>query len=264
MNSFYNYVLACIVLLSVGTLWFWTKENNQSSESTLVVGMMSGWAPYMSVNLQGEYEGFDVDVAQEIAKRMNKKLVIKDLGSLSSLFIALQQQQVDMIFSGLDITQKRLAEMSMVPYTGQEIKHYFLAFWQQVPQGIKTLHDLQNLDQPTICVEPGASPERLLDRYSFLIKKPLASVADMMLDVQYGKSHAAFLEPHVVNQLLKKKMSIKTCRIDLPSEFQVFGAGIAFKKESQLVQPIATIIKAMRSDGTLAFLEKKWNLEGIL
>src|SRR5436190_19464360 len=96
------------------------KENRAVQRPALVLGTMSGWPPYVSVNQQGEYEGFDIDVAHIIANKMNSQLVIKDMDTVA-LLGALDQNKVDFLMTGLCITNERLKRIAMVHYTGEPI-----------------------------------------------------------------------------------------------------------------------------------------------
>ena len=137
MNK-YILLLTGVFTLFLTLFFFYPRLKQQSSEA-LTVGMFV-WAPFMSINSNGDYEGFDVDVANELARRMNRKLDIKDLGFLTSCFIALEQNKIDLIISDLDITEQRLQKLVMVPYFGQEVKAFSLLFWN---------YSFQNLSTPT-------------------------------------------------------------------------------------------------------------------
>ena len=65
-------------------------------EVDFIVGTTSAYAPYVSLDEQGKYVGFDIDIAEELAKKFGRSLVIKDLGSLPSLFLALKQNKIDL------------------------------------------------------------------------------------------------------------------------------------------------------------------------
>ncbi len=238
-----------------------TKTNN----STLVVGMMSGWPPYMSINKQGNFEGFDVDVAKKLAKKLGKKLIIKDIGGLTPLFLSLNQNKIDLIFSGLDITKKRLKALDMVQYAGQEIKSFYLLFWNKIPEGIKTINDLKKLKNNTICVEPSSPSELFLSQPKFngINKKPIGKTIDMILEIKYGKSLCAILEPLIVQDLQNKNPKIKILKVPLPKEFQIFGIGIALKKNSNLTQNIKAAISSLQKNGIIKKLEQKWNIQEV-
>jgi len=263
MKTRFNYIFG--LLLIVASYFFIykviQKNNVDQNIKPLVIGMMSGWAPFMSITPQGNYEGFDVDVATEIAQRLGRPVEIKDLGSLASLFIALEQNTIDMVFSGLDITLQRRNNYTMIPYTGQTVKDFYLVFWKAIPENIQHIEDFKQYPQATICVEPGVSTEKFIDQFNFINKKSIGATSEMILDIQYGRSLAAFLEPQVAKRLQQKNPEIKTLPVRLTPEFQIFGMGIALKKDAALSKNVETAIMAMRNDGTLKKLEIKWQLE---
>ena len=253
-----EFFISAIIALVFGVICLVSRPTKKP-DTTLTVGMMSGWAPFMTINPKGEFEGFDVDVAQNIAQRMGKKLEIQDLGSLASCFIALEQNKIDVMLSGLDITEQRLAKLSMIQYTGQDVKSFTLVFWKNIPENIK---DLRTIPESLVCAEPGSAQEKFLDQFDFIRQKPMSSVIDMILDLKYGKSLAAILEPRVATRLKKQNQEIRILDIPLPKDFQVYGCGIALKKNNTNLSPtISKIIQDMKNDGTLTALEKKWQLE---
>ena len=54
-------------------------ETSDQEPTSLIIGTTSGYAPYVSLNSQREYEGFDIDIAELLAKKLNYKLALKDL-----------------------------------------------------------------------------------------------------------------------------------------------------------------------------------------
>ena len=71
----YIYLLLCLFGINL----FAVSKNDDGS---LIVGTTSGYAPFVSLNEKGEYEGFDIDVGKELAKRLNRSFVIKDCGNM--------------------------------------------------------------------------------------------------------------------------------------------------------------------------------------
>jgi arginine transport system substrate-binding protein len=247
------------VLLGVG-LWFYPRT--PEDPNILKIGMMSGWAPFMTVNKKGEFEGFDVDVALELAKRLGKKSMISDLGALSSLFVALDRRKIDIILSGLDITQERLKKINMTSYLGNNTQEYVLLFYKNIPENISCLEDLRNYPNAEIVVEPGVSTEKYLASFNYINKKSLASLVDRVLDLQYGKSLAMLVEPQIAKQLMAKNSELKSLLVPLPPEFQIYGMGIATNKQNrELADQVEAAISAMKNDGTLKKLEQKWQLD---
>src|SRR5690606_28212075 len=130
---------------------------------------------------EDEYEGFDIDVIKAIAKETGKKLVLKDLGSMSSLFMALEQNKIDAIIWGMSITQDRLNKVAMVRYQGELVTSFPLLFWNDIPENIKSINDMAG---KTICVEPTSSQDTVLSKYSFIAKLPTEKVDDALLNIQ--------------------------------------------------------------------------------
>lgn len=230
-------------------------------DNQLIVGTASGYAPFVSINANGEYEGFDIDFANELAKRMNKKLVLKDCGSMVPLMLSLQQESVDIIIWALEINKARLNQMAMIQYQGGNVNSYPLIFWKSIPANIKSLEDLKNLPNAIVCIEPGSSQEKFLNKYDFIIKKPLEKVVDMIMDIQYGKSLAALVDPSLIKTIKQKTPELKILNVTLDEDSKSFGNGIGIKKENKdLIAQVQKIIDMMKSDGTLQRLEQKWNL----
>jgi arginine transport system substrate-binding protein len=261
-KSYFIPFILCVAVLTSIAMFLFRSRSAQHSSDTLTVGMMSGWAPFMTINEQGAYEGFDVDVANEIGQRMNKKVVITDLGSLSACFIALDRGKIDLLLSGLDITQTRKEQLNMIRYTGADVPALKLVFWNAVPAGIEKLEDLQTVPNALVIAEPGSAQEKYLDQFPTITKKSLTSISDMLLDIKFGKSTAILLEPRVATRLASQNPELKLITVNLPAQFQLYGCGIAIKKEnSALAQAIEAIVAAMHEDGTLKKLEVKWQLE---
>lgn len=239
-----------------------TKKPSQAkANAELIIGTASGYAPYVSLNAQGDYEGFDIDIAQELAKRMNKKLVIKDLGSMVPLLLSLRQGTVDILIWALEINKARLKEMAMIQYQGGNTTSYPLVFWGSIPANIKSLEDLKKVKDATICIEPGSSQERFLNKFDFITKKPMEKVVDMIMDVKYGKSLAAMIDPSLIKNLVAKNPELQILEIPLDEDSMSYGNGVCIKKEnSQLIEQVKAIVDTMKADGTVARLEQKWNL----
>lgn len=256
--------LGIVILAAMGAAWMLRPGCQQDGGvRPLRVGMMSGWPPYMSINERGEFVGFDVDVAQLIGKKLGRPVEIIDGGSLSSLFLSLESDKIDLIFSGLDITEERRARMNMVPYVGEDITFVCAVFNGKPPAGVKTFGDLAQLPGgAVVCVEANASNAELLAFYPQITKKELRSMADMVIDVQTGKSIALIAEPRVTRRLLEKVPGLVSIDVELPEKLKMYGCGIAIKKSAtQLTEQVGCLIRQLRAGGELEKLEKQWNMK---
>ena len=121
----YKKIITILISFLFILLLFYKKKINKND---INIGVMSGWYPYCDYNKNNNLEGFDIDIIKEIEKIINKKIIIKDLGSLSSLFLALKSKKIDAVFSALDITNERKKNYNMIRYTGPDNKNICLVF----------------------------------------------------------------------------------------------------------------------------------------
>lgn len=257
-----NIVLILNVLAAFSAIVYYkikkVKCKNDFQATDFVVGTSAQYAPWMSVNQQGEYEGFDNDIAKAVAGKMDKKLVLKDLGSMTALFIALQEGSIDAIIWGISITKDRLEKVAMIRYSGKEIVSYPLLFWNGVPENIKTVQDLKDM---TVAVESGSCQDAALSCYDFINKKYLEKIDDGLLDIQYKKSDALLVEQVIAQKFLSKYPSIGVFDVPLYDDHKVFGVGICIKKDKKaLIDAVQKAVEELQKEGTIATFEKQWGL----
>jgi len=79
----------------------------------LVVGLSADYAPYefhAEIDGKDTIVGFDISIAQKIADHMGVKLHIEELG-FDALLGALKTGKIDLIISGMAVTEERLEEV---------------------------------------------------------------------------------------------------------------------------------------------------------
>ena len=250
-------ILVACFLLSTGIVYFLIQKKNTNRE-TIVFGTASGYAPFVSVNQNGNYEGFDVDMIYAIAGITKKDVEIRDLGSMTTLFEALRRGQIDAIIWGLSITKKRLETVAMVRYQGEPVTAYPLLFWQNIPNNISSINDMKGM---SVCVEPHSSQEAVLDRYQIIRKIPVEKVDDALLFVKTNKADAAFVEPAIAKKFKARFPRLVMLQVPLTKEEQVQGIGIAIMpKNKNLIALLQSAVTTLTRQGIIQSLEKKWNI----
>lgn len=229
-----------------------------AKEESLTVGMTSGYAPFVSLNEKGDYEGFDIDLAQELSKRLGRKLVLKDLGSMPSLMLGLKQGQIDALIWAVSITEERKKNMEMIYYQGEQVAEMPLVFWNEIPGGIETWEDLKG---KPVCVEAGSYQESVLKKIEGIQLKYLDKAADAVLELKYGKSLATCLDASLLLKLQRQFPKLKIKMIPLPPEERSLGNGICIASSNrELAAQVEAAVEAMREEGKIAEFEKKWGL----
>lgn len=236
-----------------------TNTNNSPAPTkTLIVGTASGYAPFVSVNANGDYEGFDIDIARALAEQLNLKLELRDLGSMTPLFMALEQGSIDLIIWGISITQERLKKVALIRYWGDDTKSFPMIFWNKIPENIKSINDMQNL---TVCVEPASAQDGVLSKYDFIDRKFTEKIDDALLNIQYGKADAALVEPAIAAKFKAKYPEIKILEIPLSPEDQIQGMGIVVKKNNQkLITQVQQAVQNLTKSGAIKKFAEQWGV----
>jgi len=256
MKTFLKTLNILILIISIAAC------STKKTSDELVVGTCTGFPPYEMLNKNGDFEGFDIDVAQALAKQLGKKLVLKDMG-FDALILAVNQGKIDCAMAGMSITETRKSEVAMIHYQGHALTHLPMLFWERIPEGVTTVEDLKKLPHPTVCAQVDSLQAEVVAQYDFLTLKHLENIPDLIMDIKYGKSIATVLEPMVVEALQQENPHLKILNIPLKPAQQSFGHGIVINKNNiSLIATVEKAIQELKNDGTIAALEAKWFTKG--
>jgi polar amino acid transport system substrate-binding protein len=205
--------------------------------------------------------GADIDIANEVGKRLGREVQITNVG-FDGIIAALQSGTCDAIISGMNNTPERAKQVDFVDYlnVGQS-----LVVKTGNPLGIS---DLESLCGQTAGAQVGTTNLDTLDKAS----TDCQAAGKDPVDVVGFRSDADAV------------LALKTDRIDVyetdssvaayyiaqdPESFQFAGpaigaipVGIALRKDStELRDQIQGAIEAMYADGTMTTILEKWNLQ---
>lgn len=238
------------------------SAEEKSHEDTFIVGTTAGYAPYVSLNEKGEYEGFDVDFANLLAKKINKKLVLQDLGSMPSLLLAVKTKKVDAVIWAVSITEERQKEMELVYYQGEKTTELPVVFLKEIPKEMKNIEDLAKDPKYVVSVEAGSFQDAVLQKYPKVKLRYLDKIADALMALKCGKCFAAVIDNSLVAHMQSQHSDLKVQYMPLPQSQQALGNGVCINKSnSALIEKIKKAVDELRAEGEIAKLEKKWKME---
>lgn len=114
-----------ILFLSLATLSFsGTTIDRIQANRELVLGTPGDFPPFTAIADSGKVIGFDIDLAQNLAKSMEVKLTIKRI-PFAKLPSALLEGEVDLILSGISITPKRNMSIAFIGPYGKSGQSFF-------------------------------------------------------------------------------------------------------------------------------------------
>lgn len=248
-----KYLSLFTILLLVGLGVFLFHEET-SSHDELVVGLESSYPPFEFVNEKGELIGFDVDLANRLAEKLGKKLVLKVM-EFEGEILSLKQGKIDLIISGMSITPSRLKEIDMIPYYGGKNSGFTLVFWEKIPEGVTKLEDLKGKN---VSVESGSISEMYLENYPFVFTKSFQGSLAPLMDVKYGKSAANLVQADVARYLQEIHPSVAILPLELKKGEELQGIGIGVKKGNPLFYEVEKAVKEMKESSELDTLKKRW------
>ena len=106
--------LIAIVLASVMLLGLFAGCANNASDNELnlvedgklIMSTNAAFPPYEMTTDDGGFEGIDVEIAGEIAKKLGLELVVDDM-DFDSALLAVQQGKSDIVMAGVSVTEDR-------------------------------------------------------------------------------------------------------------------------------------------------------------
>lgn len=194
----------------------------------LVIGTSADYPPYefhKEIDGKDTIIGFDVDIAQEIAKDLGVELEINDM-KFDGLVAALKTGKVDMVLAGMNPTDERKesVDFSKIYYTADQA----VVVRAEDKDKYKSLADLKGLE---IGVQKGTIQEELVStQIEGAVGKGLGKVTDLVLELKSKKVDAIVLEVPVAKFYAEKNkdLAVTDCKFDLKAEEQ--GSAVAVKK----------------------------------
>lgn len=105
-------IIVIALLITTLALTGCSKKN----DNEIVMATEAGFAPYEYYE-NGEIVGVDIEIANEIANALGKKLIVKDI-AFDSIINELKSGKADFALAGMSITEERLKEVDFsIQYT---------------------------------------------------------------------------------------------------------------------------------------------------
>lgn len=230
---------------------FGQVENNSED---IVVGMSGGYKPYTFTDEKGELVGFEVDVWNEIAKRIGKNVRF-ETAEFSGLFGLLDSSKIDTISNQITVNEKRIQKYDFSkPYV-------YYGAQLVVKKDNDEINDLESLKGKKVGVSLGSNYEEMVKNYDKEGKIEVVtyeSYQASLQDVSLGRIDA------VLNDKLAGMIAIEESGLDLklggePVE-TLFNA-FPFKKideNKELIESVDKAVEAMYEDGTMRDISLKW------
>jgi arginine/lysine/histidine transporter system substrate-binding protein len=200
--------------------------------------------------------GFDIDIANYIAKELKFDLELKE-SDFNGLIPALQAKRADFVMAGMTPTTERKKN---VDFSGI----YYEAKDTIVALKSSSLTQTSALAGKKVGVQLGSIQEQNAKKIAEKVKgievKALNKVPDLVQELKSKRIDAAIIEDTVAKGFVQSNPDLEFTVIPPEGES---GSAIAFPKGSPLVPAFDRVITQMKGNGELEKLVTKWFSQSI-
>ncbi|WP_050765152.1 transporter substrate-binding domain-containing protein [Fulvimarina pelagi] len=217
----------------------------------LTAGANVGNVPWEFQDENGEITGFEVELLQEVASRLDYEGVDIQNIPFNGLFSAVQSGRIDVAISSITITDERLQSVSFAqPYYDSD-----QSLSTRTDSGISSTQDLEG---KTVGVDTGSTgdmyaSEREADWGLAGISR-YEGLNPAMLDLAAGRIDAYVSDIPAVAYYLRDKPDMEVVeRLKTGEQYSMM-----FAKDSELAAKANEVLTTLKNEGYIASLHEKW------
>ncbi len=220
--------------------------NTITLSKTIIVGTNAEFAPFEYLD-ENKIVGFDIELVQEIGKRLNRPIKIENL-SFDGLIPALQVGKVDLLIAGMTKTPER---SKFVGFTND----YFVA--KQVLIVRKDAVEpkkVEELKGQKVGVILGFTGDLIITKIPEIKSEKYNTIFSAIMALNTGKVDSIIVDSAPAKSYVAENKNLKIVEIESAEE----KYAIAGKKNSPLLKEINVILAEMLKDGTYDKIVKKY------
>lgn len=224
-----------------------------AQDKPLIAGVDGTFAPHAMPKLGGGVEGFNIDLIEEIGKKMGRKIEIF-AGEFSGLIPAMNAGKIDFVGAPTTATPERARNLL---FSEGYLNTYFQFVTAAKTPEIKSLEDLKGR---TISVNKGSAYDKWAQdnaaKYGFRVES-YGTNADATQAVIAGRADAVLTGNTVgAYSVVRNPGQVKL--IPLKVDQGLVWAAAFRKDDAKLRNAVDEALECMKRDGTLARLHEKW------
>lgn len=251
-----RYLLFIVVLLA--SLLVGCSTAKKTDTDRFVVGFDAEFPPYGFRNEQGEYVGFDLDLAAEVSRRNNWTLVKQPI-DWDAKDLELSSGSIDCIWNGFTINGREDKYTWSSPYVNNS-----QVFVVRSSSGLETQGDLAGKvvavqrDSSALSALKSAENAKLTASFAELVEFGDYNTAFMELEM--GTVDAVAMDIGVAQAQMESRSTDRFVILPDYLSSEQYGVGFQLGNEKLRDQVEATLME-MVADGTFIEIAEKWGLQ---
>ncbi|MBQ7776434.1 MAG: amino acid ABC transporter substrate-binding protein [Lachnospiraceae bacterium] len=249
--------LLLVGMLAVGTL---TGCGQSDSENTFTVGFDAEFPPYGYRDENGEYVGFDLDLAAEVAQRNGWELVKQPI-DWNAKDMELESESIDCIWNGFTMNGREEQYTWSEPYVDNSQVIVVAA-----DSGIATKADLagkvvavQKDSSALAALNDEENAENIALRDSFADLVEYANYNTAFMDLEQGAVEAVAIDIGVASYQIEQREAGAYVMLEEKLATEQYGVGFLLGNE-ELRDTVQKTLDEMVADGTFMEIAEKWGL----
>ena len=232
------------------------KKGQADGKDTFTVGFDQDFPPFGYVGDDGEFTGFDIEMATECAARMGKKIVLQPI-DWDAKDMELEAGTIDCIWNGFTMNGREDQYTWTDPYMDNS-----QVVVVKKDSGINTLADLAGKVvevQKESAAETALNDEEHADlTASFAQLLSVGEYNTAFMDLESGAANAIAMDVGVANYQIANRGADKYTILDQKISSEQYAIG--FKKGNDTLRDqVQTALDALQKDGTLDKIVKEWS-----
>ncbi len=223
-------------------------------QGELRVGFEAGYMPFEMTDKKGEFVGFDIDVAKEMAKAMGVKFVPLNT-AWDGIIPSLITGKFDIIMSGMTVTQERNLKVNFAePYiiVGQTIllhkKH------EATVKSYKDLNDPKYIVTSKLGTTGEQATKRNIPKCTY---KSFETETEAALEVVNGKADAYVYDKPNCVVFMAEQGTDKLIFLDEPFTYEPLAWAIN-KGDPDFLNWLNNFLSQIKNDGRYDVIYNKW------
>ena len=250
-------LLLCLVLASVSLAVFADGESDTDyvkGKGKLIVGI-TDFAPMDYKNENGEWIGFDADLARAFAAHLGVEIEFQEI-DWDNKILELDGKNIDCVWNGMTLTEEVLSAMTCSKAYMNNAQVVVL------PAGkIADYTTTESLSGLVFAAEAGSSAEAVLADLGYKVNS-VQNQAAALMEVAAGTSDAAVIDSLMAAAMVGEGTSYADLAYTLPLNDEQYGVG--FRKGSDLADALNAFLTVSEAEGLLLELAETYGVQAAL
>lgn len=234
-----------------------TGENTASDlayvqdKGKLIVGITE-YEPMDYKDENGEWTGFDAELAREFAKELDVECEFFVIGDWGKKFFELDSKNIDVVWNGMTITEEATSNASVSdPYVVNAQVVVMKA------DKVANYTDAESMMDLTFAVEEGSAGQTVATEAG-LTTVSKQDQAGALMEVAAGTADACVIDITMAKAMTGEGTDYADLAVGISLSSEEYG--IAFRTGSDLTAKMNQFLKDKKADGTLDQLAQKYQL----